>query len=207
MTVKGLLGKKIGMTQVFSENGELVPVTVISAKSNVILQLKSQENDSYSAVQLGLDDKREVLSNKPQKGHLAKANTAPKRFVREIRDLDLGDLNVGDELKADVFEAGEHVDVTGVTKGHGFQGVIKKDGQHRGPMAHGSRYHRRPGSMGAVINRVFPGKKLPGRMGNNTVTMQNLEIVKTDAEQGIVLIKGSVPGSKKSYVIIKNTVK
>ncbi|AEV95538.1 50S ribosomal protein L3 [Pediococcus claussenii] len=207
MTTKGILGKKVGMTQVFTDNGELVPVTVVDTTPNVVLQVKTVENDGYSSIQLGFDDKREVLSNKPEQGHVAKANTNPKRFIHEIKDVELGDLKVGDTLAADVFEAGNVVDVTGTTKGHGFQGVIKKDGQSRGPMAHGSRYHRRPGSLGAIINRVFPGKKLPGRMGNNTVTIQNLEIIKADTENNVLLIKGNVPGAKKSYLVVKSSVK
>lgn len=207
MTTKGILGKKVGMTQVFTENGELVPVTVVKVDSNVVLQVKTMENDGYEAIQLGFDDLREVLTNKPAKGHAAKAKTAPKRFVREIRGVELGEYNVGDEIKADIFEAGEFVDVTGTSKGHGFQGNIKRWGQSRGPMAHGSRYHRRPGSMGSIINRVFPGKVLPGRMGGKRVTIQNLEIVKADTENGVLLIKGNVPGANKSLVTIKSTVK
>lgn len=207
MTTKGILGKKVGMTQVFTENGELVPVTVVEVGSNVVLQVKTVENDGYEAVQLGFDDQREVNANKPAKGHAAKANTAPKRFVREIRDVDLGEYKVGDEIKADLFEAGDIVDVTGTSKGHGFQGNIKRWGQSRGPMAHGSRYHRRPGSMGVIINRVMKGKLLPGRMGGKRVTIQNLEIVKADTENGVLLIKGNVPGANKSFVTIKSTVK
>lgn len=207
MTTKGILGKKVGMTQVFTENGELVPVTVVKVDSNVVLQVKTMENDGYEAIQLGFDDLREVLTNKPAKGHVAKANTTPKRFVREIRDVELGEYKVGDEVKADIFEAGDFVDVTGTSKGHGFQGSIKRNGQHRGPMAHGSRYHRRPGSMGVIINRVMKGKLLPGRMGGNRVTIQNLEIVKADTENGVLLIKGNVPGANKSLVTIKSTVK
>ena len=191
MTTKGILGKKVGMTQVFTENGELVPVTVVEVGSNVVLQVKTVENDGYEAVQLGFDDQREVNANKPAKGHAAKANTAPKRFVREIRDVELGEYKVGDEIKADLFEAGDIVDVTGTSKGHGFQGNIKRWGQSRGPMAHGSRYHRRPGSMGVIINRVMKGKLLPGRMGGKRVTIQNLEIVKADTENGVLLIKGN----------------
>ena len=197
MTTKGILGKKVGMTQVFTENGELVPVTVVEVGSNVVLQVKTVENDGYEAVQLGFDDQREVNANKPAKGHAAKANTAPKRFVREIRDVELGEYKVGDEIKADLFEAGDIVDVTGTSKGHGFQGNIKRWGQSRGPMAHGSRYHRRPGSMGVIINRVMKGKLLPGRMGGKRVTIQNLEIVKADTENGVLLIKGNVPGANK----------
>lgn len=207
MTTKGILGKKVGMTQVFTENGELVPVTVVEVGSNVVMQVKTMENDGYEAIQLGFDDQREVKTNKPAKGHAAKAKTAPKRFVREIRGVELGEYNVGDEIKADIFEAGEFVDVTGTSKGHGFQGNIKRWGQSRGPMAHGSRYHRRPGSMGSIINRVFPGKVLPGRMGGKRVTIQNLEIVKADTENGVLLIKGNIPGANKSFVTIKSTVK
>ena len=207
MTTKGILGKKVGMTQVFTENGELVPVTVIEVGTNVVLQVKTVENDGYEAIQLGFNDQRAVKANKPAKGHAAKANTAPKRFVREIRDVELGEYKVGDEIKADIFEAGNNVDVTGTSKGHGFQGSIKRWGQSRGPMAHGSRYHRRPGSMGSIINRVFAGKVLPGRMGGNRVTIQNLEIVKVDTENGVLLIKGNVPGANKSFVTIKSTVK
>lgn len=206
MTTKGILGKKVGMTQVFTENGELVPVTVVEIGTNVVLQVKTVENDGYNAIQLGFDDQRAVNVNKPAKGHADKAKTAPKRFVREIRDVQ-GDYKVGDEVKADLFEAGDIVDVTGTSKGHGFQGNIKRWGQSRGPMAHGSRYHRRPGSMGVIINRVMKGKMLPGRMGGKRVTIQNLDIVKADMENGVLLIKGNVPGANKSYVTIKSTVK
>ena len=206
MTTKGILGKKVGMTQVFTENGELVPVTAVEVGTNVVLQVKTVENDGYNAIQLGFDDQRAVNVNKPAKGHADKAKTAPKRFVREIRDVQ-GDYKVGDEVKADLFEAGDIVDVTGTSKGHGFQGNIKRWGQSRGPMAHGSRYHRRPGSMGVIINRVMKGKMLPGRMGGKRVTIQNLDIVKADMENGVLLIKGNVPGANKSYVTIKSTVK
>ncbi|KRK97104.1 50S ribosomal protein L3 [Secundilactobacillus odoratitofui DSM 19909 = JCM 15043] len=207
MTTKGILGKKVGMTQVFTENGELIPVTVVETTPNVVLQVKTVENDGYNAIQLGYADKREVLSNKPEKGHVAKANTAPKRFIHEIRDVELGDYKVADEVKADIFEAGEYVDVTGTTKGHGYQGNIHKDGQSRGPETHGSRYHRRPGSLGAVINRVFKGKLLPGRMGNNTRTIQNLKVVRADVENNVLLISGNVPGANKSFVEIKSAVR
>ena len=207
MTTKGILGRKVGMTQVFTENGELIPVTVIAATPNVVLQVKTNETDGYEAIQVGFEDKREVLSNKPAKGHVAKANTTPKRFIREFRDVALGDYEVGTEIKVDTFAAGDVVDVTGVTKGHGFQGNIKKDGQSRVPMGHGSRYHRRPGSMGAVINRVFKGKLLPGRMGNNQRTVQNLVVVSTDVEKNVILVKGNVPGAKNSMVTIKTAVK
>ncbi len=203
---KGILGRKIGMTQVFAENGELIPVTVVAAAANVVLQVKSVETDGYEAVQIGFEDKREKLSNKPEKGHVNKANTAPKRFVREFRDMNLGE--VGQEVKVSIFAEGDIVDVTGVSKGKGFQGVIKRHGQSRGPMAHGSRYHRRPGSMGPVApNRVFKGKLLPGRMGGDQVTVQNLEIVKVDAERNLLLIKGNVPGPKKALLKIKSAVK
>ena len=202
---KGILGKKVGMTQFFTANGELVPVTVIEATPNVVLQVKTNETDGYEAVQLGYQEMREVLSNKPAKGHAAKAKTAPKRFIREFNNVELGEYEVGKEIKVDIFVAGDIVDVTGTTKGHGFQGVIKRHGQSRGPMAHGSRYHRRPGSMGAASfpSRVFKGKKLAGRMGNDRVTIQNLEVVMVDVEKNVILIKGNVPGSKKSLIEIK----
>ncbi|WP_143461830.1 50S ribosomal protein L3 [Levilactobacillus enshiensis] len=207
MTTKGILGKKVGMTQVFTDAGELIPVTVVEATPNVVLQVKTMENDGYDAIQLGYQDKREVLSNKPEQGHVAKANTTPKRFIREFRDVELGDYKVADEVKVDTFQAGDIVDVTGITKGHGYQGNIHKDGQSRGPMAHGSRYHRRPGSLGAIINRVFPGMKLPGRMGNKQVTIQNLVIVKADVDNNVLLIKGNVPGANKSLVTVKSAVR
>lgn len=207
MSRKGILGKKVGMTQVFTDNGELVPVTVIDVTGNTVLQVKTDATDGYEAVQLGFGDKREVLSNKPEAGHAKKADTTPKRFIKEIRDVALDDYEVGAEVKADTFAAGDIVDVTGITKGHGYQGNIKKDGQRRGPMAHGSRYHRRPGSLGAIINRVFPGKKLPGRMGNKKVTMQNLEVVAVDMDHNALLIKGNVPGANKSFVTVRTAVK
>ncbi|WP_203640840.1 50S ribosomal protein L3 [Levilactobacillus andaensis] len=207
MTTKGILGKKVGMTQVFTDAGELIPVTVVEATPNVVLQVKTMENDGYNAIQLGYQDKREVLSNKPEQGHVAKANTTPKRFIREFRDVELGDYKVADEVKVDTFQTGDIVDVTGITKGHGYQGNIHKDGQSRGPMAHGSRYHRRPGSLGAIINRVFPGMKLPGRMGNKQVTIQNLVIVKADVDNNVLLIKGNVPGANKSLVTVKSAVR
>jgi large subunit ribosomal protein L3 len=205
---KGILGRKIGMTQVFAENGDLIPVTVIEATPNVVLQKKSKETDGYSAIQLGFEDKREKLSNKPEKGHVAKANTAPKRFVKELREASLDAYEVGQEVKVDIFTAGEIVDVTGISKGKGFQGSIKRHGQSRGPMSHGSRYHRRPGSMGPVApNRVFKNKLLPGRMGGERVTVQNLEIVKVDVERNLLLIKGNVPGPKKALITVKGAVK
>ncbi|MEK5440242.1 MULTISPECIES: 50S ribosomal protein L3 [unclassified Fredinandcohnia] len=205
---KGILGRKIGMTQVFVGNGELIPVTVIEASPNVVLQKKSVETDGYEAVQIGFDDKREKLSNKPEKGHAAKANTAPKRFVRELRGVNLDEFEVGQEVKVDIFAEGDIVDVTGISKGKGFQGAIKRHGQSRGPMSHGSRYHRRPGSMGPVApNRVFKNKLLPGRMGGDRITVQNLEIVKVDTERNLLLVKGNVPGARKSVITVKSAVK
>lgn len=205
---KGILGRKIGMTQVFAENGELIPVTVIAANPNVVLQKKTTETDGYNAIQLGFEDKREKLTNKPEQGHTAKASTTPKRFIREIRDADVDGLEVGQEVKVDVFATGEIVDVTGISKGKGFQGVIKRHGQSRGPMSHGSRYHRRPGSMGPVApNRVFKRQKLAGRMGGDQVTIQNLEIVQVDTERNLLLVKGNVPGAKKSLVVVQGAVK
>ena len=206
---KGILGKKVGMTQYFTEAGELIPVTVVEVTPNVVLQLKTIENDGYEAVQLGFDDLREVLSNRPAKGHVAKANATPKRFIREFNNVELSEYEVGQEITVDVFKAGDIVDVTGTSKGKGFQGAIKRHGQSRGPMAHGSRYHRRPGSMGGASfpSRVFKGKALPGRMGGDRITIQNLEVVKVDAERNVILIKGNVPGSKKSLVEIKTAIK
>ncbi|MGR3766478.1 50S ribosomal protein L3 [Rossellomorea sp. NS-SX7] len=205
---KGILGRKIGMTQVFAENGDLIPVTVIEAAQNVILQKKSVDVDGYDAIQVGFEDKREKLSNKPEKGHVAKAETAPKRFIREIRGVNVEEYEVGQEVKVDIFAAGDVVDVTGVSKGKGFQGAIKRHNQSRGPMSHGSRYHRRPGSMGPVDpNRVFKGKLLPGRMGGEQITIQNLEIVKVDAERNLILVKGNVPGPKKQLIKVKTAIK
>ncbi|HFK6886426.1 TPA: 50S ribosomal protein L3 [Listeria monocytogenes] len=205
---KGILGRKVGMTQVFTENGELIPVTVIEAAQNVVLQKKTVETDGYEAVQIGFEDKRAILSNKPEQGHVAKANTTPKRFIREFRDVNLDEYEIGAEVKVDVFAEGDIIDATGVSKGKGFQGVIKRHGRSRGPMAHGSRYHRRPGSMGPVApNRVFKNKLLPGRMGGEQITIQNLEIVKVDVEKNVLLVKGNVPGAKKALVQIKTATK
>lgn len=206
--MKGILGRKLGMTQVFTAEGNVIPVTVIEAGPCVVLQKKDLENDGYEAVQIGFSDKKENNANKPEAGHAKKANTAPKRYVREIRGVDLASVEVGQEVKADVFAEGEFVDVTGISKGKGFQGVIKRWGQSRGPMSHGSRYHRRPGSMGSIqANRVPKGKRLPGHMGHDTVTIQKLEIVKVDVERNVLLVKGSIPGPKKGLVQIKETVK
>lgn len=205
---KGILGKKIGMTQVFAENGDLIAVTVIEATPNVVLQKKTKETDGYESIQLGFDTKRDKLSNKPEQGHVAKADTAPKRFIREFRELDVTGLEVGQEIKVDTFAEGDIVDVTGFTKGKGFQGVIKRFGYSMGPMSHGSRFHRSPGSLGSVDGqRVFKGKRLPGRMGNKNVTIQNLEIVRVDTERNLLLIKGNVPGARKSLIKVRSAVK
>ncbi len=208
MERKGILGRKLGMTQVFSKDGKLLPVTVIEIEPNVVTQIKTVETDGYEAIQLGFDTKREKLSNKAQKGHLAKANTAPKRFLKEIRGVDVSKYQLGQELNCGVFEEGEMVDVTGISKGKGFQGVIKRYNQSRGPMGHGSQYHRGVGSLGTMRPmRVFKGKKLPGHMGDVTVTVQNLEVVAVMPEENVILVKGNVPGAKKSLVIIKSAIK
>jgi len=205
---KGILGKKIGMTQVFAENGEVIPVTVIEATPNVVLQKKTVESDGYEAIQLGFADVKENRITKPAKGHAEKANTTPKRFIKEFRGVETGAYEVGQEVKVDIFAEGDVIDVTGISKGKGFQGAIKRHNQSRGPMSHGSRYHRRPGSMGPVApNRVFKGKLLPGRMGGEQITIQNLEVVKVDTERNLILVKGNVPGARKSYVTIKTAVK
>ena len=205
---KGILGKKIGMTQIFTESGALIPVTVIEVTPNVVLQKKTVESDGYNAIQLGYGDKREKVANKPEIGHAAKANTAPKRFVKEIAGEEMLAFEVGQEVKGNIFTAGELVDVTGTSKGKGYQGVIKRHNFHRGPMAHGSGYHRGIGSMGSIqAARIKPGKKMPGRMGAVTRTVQNLEFVKYDAENNVILVKGNVPGAKNSYVMVTNAVK
>ena len=205
---KGILGRKLGMTQVFTKSGKLIPVTVVEVEPNVVTQIKTIENDGYEAIQLGFDTKREKLATKASVGITNKANTTPKRFFKEIRGVDINNYELGQEIKADIFTAGEVVDVTGTTKGKGFQGVIKRHGQSRGPMGHGSHYHRGPGSMGTMRPmRVFKGKNLPGHMGTLTVTIQNLEVVMVDVENNCILIKGNVPGPKKSLVIIKSAVK
>ncbi len=206
--MKGILGRKEGMTQVFGKDGKLTPVTVVYVGTNVVTQIKTKENDGYEAVQLAFGEKREKLANKPELGHLKKANTTPKRFLKEIRGVDVNNFELGQEIHADYFVQGEVVDVTGTSKGKGFQGVIKRHNQSRGPMTHGSHYHRGPGSMGTMRPmRVFKGKKLPGHMGMETVTIQNLEIVAVDMENGCLLIKGNVPGPKKSLVVIKSSIK
>ena len=205
---KGILGKKIGMTQIFTEAGALIPVTVIEVTPNVVLQKKTVETDGYNAVQLGYADKREKLANKPETGHAAKANTAPKRFVKEIAGEEMLAFEVGQEVKGNIFTVGELVDVTGTSKGKGYQGVIKRYNFGRGPMAHGSGFHRGIGSMGSIDPaRIKPGKKMPGRMGGVIKTVQNLEFVKYDAENNVILVKGNVPGAKNSYVVVTNAVK
>ena len=206
--MKGILGRKKGMTEVFTTDGKLIPVTVIEVEDNVVSQVKTKENDGYEAIQLATVEKKESISNKPETGHLKKANTTPKRFLKEIRGVSVSDYALGDVLKADVFAAGEMVDVTGTSKGKGFQGVIKRHNQSRGPMSHGSQYHRGVGSMGTMLPmRVLPGKKLPGHMGHVQVTIQNLEVVKVDLENNVILIKGSVPGPKNSLVLVRTAVK
>ena len=205
---KGILGKKVGMTQIFSETGTLIPVTVIEVTPNVVLQKKTVETDGYNAVQLGYADKREKLANKPETGHAAKANTAPKRFIKEIAGKEMLAFEVGQEVKGNIFTEGELVDVTGISKGKGYQGVIKRWNYHLGPAAHGSGYHRGTGSMGSIQPaRIKPGKKMAGRMGGETATVQNLEFVKYDAENNVILVKGNVPGAKNSYVVVTNAVK
>ena len=205
---KGILGRKIGMTQVFTKSGKLIPVTVVEVEPNVVTQIKTVETDGYDAIQLGFDTKRAKLATKASIGHTNKANTTPKRFFREIRGVDVNNYTLGQELNVTTFTEGEVVDVTGTTKGHGFQGVIKRHNQSRGPMGHGSHYHRGPGSMGTMRPmRVFKGKKLPGHMGTLTVTIQNLEIVAVDLENNCLLIKGNVPGPKKSLVLIRTATK
>jgi len=205
---KGILGTKVGMTQIFNEAGSLIPVTIVRCEPNVVLQKKTVENDGYEAIQLGFKDKRVKLANKPELGHFAKSNSTPKRYLREITGSELSNFEVGQEIKVNIFEEGEIVDATGTSKGKGFQGNIKRHNQSRGPMAHGSRYHRRPGSMGPVDpNHVRKGKKLPGHMGVQTITVQNLSIVKVDLERNLLLVSGSIPGPKKGLVFVKRGVK
>ena len=207
--MKTLIGKKVGMTQIFDDKGRVVPVTVIEAGPCVVAQVKSVETDGYNAIQLGFGDVKESKLNKPERGHFAKAGLANKKHLREFRVEDFGDLTVGSEIKADAFEAGDKIDVQGTTKGKGFQGVIKRHGQSRGPMGHGSMYHRRPGSMGptSTPGRVFKGKKLPGHMGKVTVTIQNLDVIKVDTDKNVVLVKGSVPGPKGAILKLRTSVK
>ena len=206
--MKGILGKKIGMTQVFTTNGKLIPVTVVEIEPNVVTQIKTIEKDGYEAVQLGAQTVREKVSNKPKMGHTKKAGTEPKRFLREIRGVNISDYTLGQVLDASVFEAGEMVDVSGISKGKGYQGSIKRHNFSRGPMSHGSQYHRGVGSRGPMRPaRVLKGMPLPGHMGNVATTVQNLEIVSIDLENNVILVKGNVPGPKKSLVVIKSAVK
>lgn len=207
--MKTLIGKKVGMTQIFDESGRVIPVTVIEAGPCVISQVKSVETDGYNAIQLGYGDVKESKLTKPEKGHFAKANIAPKKHLREFRLDSVEGVNVGTELTVNVFAEGDKLDIQGTTKGKGFQGVIKRHGQSRGPMGHGSMYHRRPGSMGptSTPGRVFKGKKLPGHMGRVTVTIQNLDVVKVDNDKNVVLVKGSVPGAKGAILKLKESVK
>ena len=206
--MKGILGKKLGMTQIFTEEGIVVPVTVVEAGPNVVTQVKTVEKDGYNAIQVGFEDAKEKSLNKPKKGHLAAANVL-KKHLKEFRVDAVEEFTVGQEIKADLFAAGEKIDVTGTSKGKGFQGPIKRHGQSRGPESHGSRYHRRPGSMGACSfpGRVFKNKKLAGHMGSVKVTVQNLEVVRVDADKNLILVKGAIPGPKGSMVTIKEAVK
>ena len=206
---KGIIGKKLGMTQIFDEKGNVIPVTVIEAGPCVVAQVKTVETDGYNAIQLGYGEVKAKHINKPEAGHFAKSKLENKKHLREFRLEDISNFKVGDEVKADVFAKGEKVDIQGTSKGKGFQGVIKRHGQHRGPMGHGSMYHRRPGSMGpcATPGRVFKGKKLPGHMGSVTVTIQNLDVVAVDMDKNVILVKGSVPGAKGAILKIKSAVK
>ena len=206
---KAILATKVGMTQIFNEDGVLTPVTVLQAGPCVVTQVKTVENDGYSAVQVGFVDIREKLVNKPKKGHFDKVGVAYKRFVRELKLENASEYAVAQEIKADIFAAGDKIDATAISKGKGFQGAIKRLGQHRGPMTHGSKFHRHQGSNGACSDpsKVFKGKGMPGHMGSKQITIQNLEIVKVDAENNLLLVKGAVPGPKKALVTIKETVK
>lgn len=206
---KAIIGRKIGMTQIFDEAGKLIPVSVVLAGPCVVVQKKTVDKDGYSAVQVGYEDIRESLVNKPEKGHFSKNGISPKRFLRELRTDDADKYNVGDVIKADVFASGEKVDVAGISKGKGYQGVIKRWNANRGPTTHGSKYHRAVGSMGASSfpSRTFKNKHMPGHMGNVNVTVQNLEVVKVDPEKNLILIRGGIPGPKKGLVLIKDSVK
>lgn len=206
--MKGILGRKIGMTQVFAKNGKLIPVTVVEVEPNVVTQVKTKETNGYDAIQLGIVDRKENRATKAAAGHAKKANSAPKRFLKELRNVNVTDYTLGSVLKADIFEIGEPVDVTGVSKGKGFQGVIKRYNQTRGPMAHGSRFHRAPGSMGTMLpKRVLKGKHLPGHMGDETITIQNLYVVDANPSENYILVSGNIPGAKNSLVLIKSAVK
>ena len=205
--MKGILGRKVGMTQVFTKDGVLIPVTVVEVEPNVVMQVRTPEKDGYSAIQLGVFDKKEKNANKASIGHAKKAGTNPKRFLKEIRDVEAS-YNVGDKVGVEIFTVGEVVDVTGTSKGKGFEGTIKRHNQSRGPMTHGSHYHRGPGSLGTMLpKRVLKGKNLPGHMGHETVTIQNLEIIEVNANENYILVSGNIPGPKKSLVLIKSAVK
>ena len=206
---KAILATKVGMTQIFNDEGVLTPVTVLQAGPCVVTQVKTVENDGYKAVQVGFVDKREKLVSKPVKGHFGKAGVSYKRFVREFRFENAEEYSVKDEIKADIFAAGDKIDATAISKGKGFQGAIKRHGQSRGPMAHGSKFHRHQGSNGACSDpsKVFKGKGMPGHMGSKRITIQNLEVVRIDAENNLILVKGAVPGPKKALVTLKETVK
>lgn len=206
--MKALLGKKIGMTQIFDANGKAVPVTVIQAGPCVVVQTKTEKSDGYEAIQVGYGQQKESRVNKPLKGHFSKGQLKPLRYLKEFRLESAADYKVGQEISVDIFAEGDQVDVSGISKGKGFAGAIKRHNFNRGPMAHGSKYHRRPGSLGALgPNRVFKGRKLPGRMGTDKVTVQNLQVVKVDKERNLILVKGSVPGPKKALLTIKQSVK
>lgn len=206
---KAIIGRKLGMTQIFDETGKVVPVTVVEAGPCVVVQKKTEEKDGYNAIQVGFDDIREKLANKPVKGHFAKANAALKRIVKEFRLENIDEYEVGKEIKADIFTVGDKIDVTGVSKGKGFQGAIKRWNFSRGPMSHGSKFKRAPGSMGAASSpsRTFKNMKMPGQMGNKKATVLNLEVAKVMADKNVILIKGGIPGANKGYVVIKDTVK
>ena len=205
--MKGILGRKVGMTQVFTKDGVLIPVTVVEVEPNVVMQVRTPEKDGYSAIQLGVFDKKEKNATKASIGHAKKAGTNPKRFLKEIRDVEAS-YNVGDKVGVEIFTVGEVVDVTGTSKGKGFEGTIKRHNQSRGPMTHGSHYHRGPGSLGTMLpKRVLKGKNLPGHMGHETVTIQNLEIIEVNANENYILVSGNIPGPKQSLVLIKSAVK
>ena len=206
---KAILATKVGMTQIFNEDGVLTPVTVLQAGPCVVTQVKTVENDGYAAVQVGFGEKREKLVNKPMQGHFKKAGVTNKRFVKEFKFDNAEEYALAQEIKVDIFAAGDKIDATAISKGKGFQGAIKRHNQHRGPMAHGSKFHRHQGSNGACSDpsKVFKGKKMPGHMGSKKITIQNLEVVRVDAEMNLLLVKGAVPGPKKSLVTIKETVK
>ena len=207
--MKALIGKKVGMTQIFDEKGNIIPVTAIEVGPCTVTQIKTMDQDGYQSIQLGFEDVKESKLTKPELGKFKKAKLSPKKYLREFPIESVEGINVGDEFKADVFEVGDKVDIQGTSKGKGFQGVIKRHGQSRGPMGHGSMYHRRPGSMGSTSTpgRVFKGKNLPGHTGRITVTIQNLEVVAVDLDKNVILVKGSVPGAKGTILKIKQSIK